>query len=64
MSNRFVFCRVDVDEQKDEVRRFSVKGVPDIRFLKSNGQQISTNLGYIAAPQLVAKMQMLADHNP
>lgn len=64
MSSRFVFCRVDVDEQRDEVRKYQVKGVPDIRFLKSTGQQIATNLGFIAAPQLVAKMQQIADHNP
>jgi outer membrane lipoprotein-sorting protein len=46
-SQSFVFCKVDIDASPDLAKSYKVKGVPDVFFLTSGGQQVGNVHGYV-----------------
>lgn len=45
-SKHFVFCHIDVDEQKSVAQAFGTGGIPDLRFLKADGTEVHKVVGY------------------
>ncbi|HEY3783608.1 MAG TPA: thioredoxin domain-containing protein [Fimbriimonadaceae bacterium] len=63
MSKSYVFCRLNVTNNKDLETKYKVKGTPDMRFLNSSGQQVNSVLGFMAKTQFLTLMQTVATAN-
>lgn len=46
MGKYFVFVDIDTDEQPALARQYGVSGIPDLRFLKSDGTEVHKVVGY------------------
>lgn len=46
MARYFVFVDIDTDEQSGLARQYGVSGIPDLRFLRSDGTEVHKVVGY------------------
>lgn len=61
-SKRFVCVRIDTDKDEETKKKYSVHVTPDVRFAKSNGDEIA----YMEDPDpeaLAAQMKKVADEH-
>jgi len=56
LSESFVNILVDVDKNSDIARKFGVRGVPDIYFIKNDGKSIIQYNGNRTAEDMIDKM--------
>jgi len=40
MQSDYVFVHIDIDKERDTARRFGVRGIPDMRILDAEGEEI------------------------
>jgi outer membrane lipoprotein-sorting protein/thioredoxin-related protein len=63
LSSNFAFCRVDVDIQPDQAKRFNVQSVPTAEILLPNGRVAGIIKGYMQVDQYVARLNTILSQN-
>lgn len=59
-AKRFVCVRIDIDKDEETPKKYGVHVIPDIRFVKSNGDEIAT-MEDPDPEALAAQMKKVAD---
>ncbi len=60
INTNFVPVRVDADKESQTAARFSVRGLPDIRFLTPEGDGIAKIPGYVEIKQLLTLLKFIS----
>ena len=48
LTDHFIPVKVDYDREKEIVRQYNVRGIPDIRFLDSQGEKLRRVAGFVS----------------
>lgn len=59
INRNFTPVRVNIDLEKQIAAQYGVSGVPDLRFISSNGEAIARWPGYIKAEQLMPLLKYI-----
>jgi thioredoxin-related protein len=59
LNEHFIPVRVDIDLEKEIVRRYSVRGVPDLWFLDNQGKRLTRSFGFVPADTLLSKLKYI-----
>jgi thiol-disulfide isomerase/thioredoxin len=57
LSGRYVFARVNVDQQGDVARKYGVTGLPTALVLDSGGREIARVIGYVPPQEFLKQVQ-------
>lgn len=61
--DRCVLLKIDTDENPEIAKHFGVSGLPDIRFLDSDGTEVKKLRGFQAAETFAPELQKLLDQS-
>ncbi|MBL8048291.1 MAG: thioredoxin family protein [Chthonomonas sp.] len=57
VAKNFVLCQVDTDKEPEIAQRYGVGGIPDLRVLDKEGNELAKMVGYRPTAQLISELE-------